>query len=341
MKTIVLNEPGHFSLTETAPPAQPGPGEAQVAIRRVGICGTDLHAFAGRQPFFSYPRILGHELGAEIVALGPAEESHGLEVGDRVCIRPYLNCGKCGACRRGTTNCCSKLQVLGVHTDGGMRERINVPIDKLHRANDLPYDQLAIVEMLCIGAHAARRAEVVPGEFALVIGAGPIGLGTTQFAALDGARVIAMDVVDSRLERAHEQPGVEFVVDGRGDVLAQLQAITGEDDLPTLVFDATGNPASMNNSFNLIAQGGRLVFVSLVQGEIAFNDPEFHRRETTLLSSRNATAQDFDRVLAALAEKSIHVDSWITHHAGPEEMLGRFESWTKPETGVVKAMLEL
>lgn len=340
MKTIVLNEPGHFSLTETAPPPPPGPGEAQVAIRRVGICGTDLHAYRGRQPFFAYPRILGHELGAEIVALGPAEEVHGLAVGDRVCIRPYLNCGVCGACRRGTTNCCSKLQVLGVHTDGGMRERINVPIDKLHRANDLSYDQLAIVEMLCIGAHAARRAEVVPGEFALVIGAGPIGLGTTQFAALDGARVIAMDVADSRLEQAEEQPGIEFVVDGRGDVASQLRAIIGNDELPTLVFDATGNPASMKNSFSLVDQGGRLVFVGLVQGEISFNDPEFHRREMTLKSSRNATAQDFDRVLTALAERTIHVDAWITHHAGPEEMLAQFESWTKPETGVVKAMLD-
>jgi threonine dehydrogenase-like Zn-dependent dehydrogenase len=218
MKTIILNEPGSFSLIETAPPPAPGPGEAQVAIRRVGICGTDLHAYRGRQPFFAYPRILGHELGAEIVALGPSESDHGLKVGDRVCIRPYLNCGKCGACKRGTTNCCSKLQVLGVHTDGGMRERINIPMDKLHQANALSFDQLAIVEMLCIGAHASRRAEVVPGEFALVIGAGPIGLGTTQFAALDGARVIAMDVADSRLAQASEQPGIEFVVDGRGDV---------------------------------------------------------------------------------------------------------------------------
>jgi len=340
MKTIILNEPGSFSLIETAPPPSPGPGEAQVAIRRVGICGTDLHAYRGRQPFFAYPRILGHELGAEIVALGPTENDHGLKVGDRVCIRPYLNCGVCGACRRGTTNCCSKLQVLGVHTDGGMRERINIPIDKLHQANDLSFDQLAIVEMLCIGAHASRRAEVVPGEFALVIGAGPIGLGTTQFAALDGARVIAMDVADSRLAQASEQPGIEFVVDGRGDVMAQLHAITGADDLPTLVFDATGNPKSMMNSFGMVAQGGRLVFVSLVQGEISFNDPEFHRRETTLKSSRNATAQDFDRVLAALAAKSISVDPWITHHATPEELLVHFDSWTKPETGVVKAVLD-
>ncbi|HRJ44866.1 MAG: zinc-binding alcohol dehydrogenase family protein [Caldilineaceae bacterium] len=340
MKTLVLNEPGHFSLTESAPPAAPAAGEAQIAIHRVGICGTDLHAYAGRQPFFAYPRILGHELGAEIVALGPDANPQGLAVGDRVCVRPYLNCGVCGACRRGTTNCCSKLQVLGVHTDGGMRERINVPIDKLHRANDLSFDQLAIVEMLCIGSHAARRAEVVPGEFALVIGAGPIGLGATQFAALDGARVIAMDVADSRLEQASEQPGIEFVIDGRGDVAAQLHAITGADDLPTLVFDATGNPRSMQNSFNLVAQGGRLIFVGLVQGEISFNDPEFHRRELTLKSSRNATAQDFDRVLAALAEKTIHVAPWITHHASPEEMLGQFDSWTRPETGVVKAMLD-
>ncbi len=338
MKTIVLEKPEHFVLTETAEPDAPGPGEVQVRIHRVGICGTDLHAYRGRQPYFAYPRILGHELGAEVVALGP--DVTGVQVGDRVAIRPYLNCGTCSACRRGLTNCCENIQVLGVHTDGGMRERINAPADKLHVANDLSYEQLGLVEMCSIGAHAVRRAEIVPGEFALVIGLGPIGLGVTQFAALDGARVIGVDVADSRLERAHEQRGIEFVVDGRGDVLAQVRDITGG-DLPTVVFDATGNARSMMRSFEFTAHGGRLIFVGLVQDDITFSDPEFHRRELTLKSSRNATAQDFDRVIAALQDGSVDVFPWITHHAGPEALIREFDAWTRPETGVVKAMLDL
>ena len=129
MKTVILEKPGRLNLTDTAPPAEPGPGEALVRVHRVGICGTDLHAFRGRQPYFSYPRILGHELGVEIVSLDPHTESN-LRAGDHCAVEPYLNCGACSACRRGRINCCSHLRVLGVHTDGGMRELITVPIDK-------------------------------------------------------------------------------------------------------------------------------------------------------------------------------------------------------------------
>ena len=153
MKTIILNEPGSFTLTETEHPGNPGPGQALLKVHRVGICGTDLHAYRGRQPYFTYPRILGHELGVEIVALGAETEHLGLSIGDACAVEAYLNCGKCSACRRGRTNCCSSLQTLGVHTDGGMQEYYLLPADKLVKST-LPYDQLATVEMLSIGAHA-------------------------------------------------------------------------------------------------------------------------------------------------------------------------------------------
>ena len=174
MQTIVLETPGSFTQVDRPDAPGPGPGEALVSVRRIGICGTDLHAFRGRQPFFQYPRVLGHELGVEVLAVGEGVEA--ICPGDRCAIEPYLNCGKCIACRHGKTNCCASLQVLGVHTDGGMCERLIVPASKLHKSLTLTLDQLALVETLGIGAHAVDRAALMAGEVVLVIGAGPIGL---------------------------------------------------------------------------------------------------------------------------------------------------------------------
>jgi 2-desacetyl-2-hydroxyethyl bacteriochlorophyllide A dehydrogenase len=338
LKSIVLKEPGRFDIAEAELPSRPGKDEAQVRVRRVGICGTDLHAFAGRQPFFTYPRILGHELALEILEIGPTSLQHELEIGDRCCLRPYLNCGICGACKRGRENCCTKLQVLGVHCDGGMREIINVPVDKLHQSSTLSDDELALVEMLSIGAHAVRRAAITRGEVALVVGVGPIGLGVAQFAYLAGARVIAVDVSDARLAFASRQSGIAHSIDAKQDVLEQISAITA-DDLPTVVFDATGNAASMIKSFDYVAHGGRLVFVGLFQGDVTFHDPEFHRRELSLLASRNATAQDFDHVMSALEGRKLDVKSWITDTVSAEQMLQEFPNWLEPAKGTVKAML--
>ncbi|MBI1280523.1 MAG: alcohol dehydrogenase catalytic domain-containing protein [Anaerolineaceae bacterium] len=337
MKTVILQEPGQFNLVETFPPASPETDEVQVRVRRVGICGTDLHAFTGTQPFFNYPRILGHELAAEIVEIGPTALQHDLKVGDHCCIRPYINCGVCDACRRGVTNACTRLQVLGVHRDGGMRELINVPIDKVHKSTILQDEELAMVEMLSIGCHAVRRANITPGEYVVVVGVGPIGLGVAQFAHLAGAHVIAVDVSESRLAFARQQKAIEQCLDGRQDVLEQFKTVI-PDGMPTIVFDATGNPASMMKSFGYVASGGKLVYVGLFQGDITFNDPEFHRRELMILASRNATAQDFKHVMDALETKKIDVKPWVTYSPSPEEMIRDFPMWLDPANGVVKAM---
>jgi 2-desacetyl-2-hydroxyethyl bacteriochlorophyllide A dehydrogenase len=337
MQTIILEEPGRLHLTATAAPAEPGPGEALLRIRRVGICGTDIHAFHGRQPFFSYPRILGHELGAEIAALGP--DVTGVAVGDRVAVEPYLNCGHCVACRRGRTNCCTSLRVIGVHSDGGMRELITMPADKLHPSATLTLDQLALVETLGIGAHAVQRAAPEPGEQVLVSGAGPIGLTVMQFAHLAGAHVVALDISEERLAFAAAQGIAHQTLMAGDDVAAQLVDLLG--DLPTAVFDATGNRQSMERAFQLVANGGRLTFVGLLQGEISFNDPEFHRRELTLLASRNATSADFRRIIAQIEAGKINTTPWITHRAGAAELVERFPTWLQPGSGLLKGMLTL
>jgi 2-desacetyl-2-hydroxyethyl bacteriochlorophyllide A dehydrogenase len=342
MRTLVLEEPGRFRLEDTPLPAAPGPGEVLVQVHRVGVCGTDLHAYRGRQPFFSYPRILGHELGVEILALGSGTEDSGLQVGDRCAVEPYLNCGECGACRRGKTNCCERLQVLGVHSDGGMREQIVVPSHKLHRSDSLSLDELALVEMLCIGAHAVRRAQVEAGEAVLVVGAGPIGLATMQFALLAGAQVAVLEVSPGRRAFCMEHlPGV-MAVEVAGSSQEQAAAIRSAlgGALPTLVFDATGNAQAMMAAFGYVANGGRLVLVGLVQADLSFYDPEFHRREMTLLSSRNATGEDFAAVIRALESGRVNLSPWITHRASPDAVAGEFPTWLEPERGVVKAMVE-
>jgi 2-desacetyl-2-hydroxyethyl bacteriochlorophyllide A dehydrogenase len=337
MKTIVLDQPGHFTLTETTPPGDPAPGEALVRVHRVGICGTDLHAYRGKMPFLTYPRILGHELGVEIVAIG--ENDRGLRVGDRCSVEPYLNCGKCIACRRGKTNCCATLQTLGVHTDGGMREYINLPVRKLHKSDKLSLDALALVETLCIGAHAVRRATLDVGETALVIGAGPIGLTVIEALKHTGANIIVMDIAESRLDFVQRQLGVEHAVNARDNVFENVRALT-QGDLPTAVFDATGNGQSMKDAFQYVAPGGKLVYVGLFQGDVTFHDPDFHRKEDTLMGSRNATPSDFAWVIEQLESGVINTSTWITHRAAFDSMIASFENWLDPANGVIKAMTE-
>jgi 2-desacetyl-2-hydroxyethyl bacteriochlorophyllide A dehydrogenase len=338
MKTIVLDEPGRFRLADRAAPPAPAPGEALVRVHRVGVCGSDLHAFRGKQPFFTYPRVVGHELGVEIVALGKPE-AH-LAVGDRCAVEPYLNCGRCIACRRGKTNCCVNLRVLGVHTDGGMCELLTVPVIKLHRSKKLSVDQLALVEMLTIGAHAVRRAQLESGECVLVIGAGPIGLSVITFAQLVGAKVMVLEISERRRQFCRQHLKVETCLDGQTDTTVDTLQTLLNGDLPTTVFEATGNPNSMMGSVQYVAHGGKLVFVSLVQGDLTFRDTELHRRELTLLRSRNATAADFTWAIQMVEEGKINLAPWITHRAPADTMVSVFPEWLDPERGVIKAVVE-
>lgn len=338
VKAIVLEQPGALSLQDHAAPTGPGRDEALVRVRRVGICGTDLHAFAGEQNFFSYPRVMGHELAVEVLEIGVTDADLDYAPGDTCCVIPYLNCGRCIACRRGKSNCCTRMQVLGVHIDGGMREQFTLPADKLLKAEGVPVEQLALVEMLCIGAHAAQRARIVPGENALVIGAGPIGLATAQFAKVAGAEVAVMEVNQARLDFCAESLGIDKLVDAHGDALARVKALLGG-ELPTLVFDCTGSAGSMHSAFDFVAHGGSLILVGHITGDLTFSDPHFHSHEMTLLASRNATPADFAWVIDSLRAGEIDLSPWITHYATPESIVPEFPTWLDPATGVIKAML--
>jgi 2-desacetyl-2-hydroxyethyl bacteriochlorophyllide A dehydrogenase len=340
MKAILLERPREFTQVEVPEPNTPGAGEVLVRVHRVGICGTDISGYLGKMPFFSYPRIPGHELGVEVLAVGAGVTN--VQPGDRCSVEPYMNCQKCFACRRGGFNCCENLQVLGVHTDGGLRPHIVVPARKLHRADGLTLEQMALVETLAIGCHAVNRGNPQAGDQVLVIGAGPIGLSVLEFVRLTGATMTVLDVNPQRLDFCRRTMGVHHIVQASGDgsELTALREITGG-TLPTVVFDATGNRASMCQAFNYVAHTGKLVFVGIITEEVSFPDPLFHRREMTVLASRNALPGDFTRIIKLIQEGRIDTRPWITHQTRFADMIRNFPSYTQPETGVVKAMVEV
>lgn len=337
MKILTCTTPGKFEYGEADMPLQKA-GHAIIRIKRIGICGTDLHAFEGTQPYFSYPRILGHELAGELVSF---DEAPGFTVGEPVTFIPYFNCGTCIACRNGKPNCCTNIRVCGVHVDGGMVEYLQVPIASLVHGEGLSMDALALVEPLAIGAHGVRRAGVTPGEFVLVIGAGPIGLGIMEFARIAGAQVIAMDINDGRLTFCKEKLQVPHTINAKQeDVMERLREITSH-DMPTVVIDATGSQQAINNGFNYMSHGARYVLVGLQKGELMVSHPEFHKREGTLMSSRNATREDFEHVIRSMKSGQVDPTTYITHRVGFDAVKDEFEGWLNPSNGVIKAIVSL
>ncbi|HEX3997592.1 MAG TPA: zinc-binding alcohol dehydrogenase family protein [Pirellulales bacterium] len=338
MHAIVLQQPRQFESVEIDEPLAPQPGEVLVRVHRVGICGTDISGYLGKFPFYSYPRIPGHELGVEVLAVG-ADVSN-VKPGERCSVEPYINCQTCYSCRHGRPNCCQNLRVLGVHTDGGMRSRFIVPARKLHASAKLSVEQLALVETLAIGCHAVDRAAPRADEHVLVIGAGPIGLSVLEFVRLTGAKITVLDLNAQRLEFCRRMLGIANTLQSQGDgsELAELENIGGG-VLPTVVIDATGNVNSMNRSFHYVGHTGRLVFVGIITSDVTFSDPLFHSRELTLLASRNALSADFRRIIGLIEDGRIDTAPWITHHATFASLAADFPSFTNPETGVVKAMV--
>lgn len=334
MRSVVCEAPGRITVQErTSAPLQPG--EVKLRIRRAGICGTDYHIYSGLHPFLTYPRVIGHELSGVIEAC-PSESEW--QVGQLVAVNPYIACGTCHACRTGKPNCCMNIAVLGVHRDGGMSDFLNVPERNLIRADGLSEDQAASVEFLAIGAHAVRRGSVSAGTRALVVGAGPIGIGAAIFAQIAGAKVTIVDQDPDRLALVSSAIGIKDVIRSEDKIASRLSDATNGDGFD-VVFDATGNQASMEASFSYVAHGGVMVLVGLLKARISFDDPEFHRREMTLMASRNATQTDFDHVISAIRDGRADVDRLITHRSSLSQVCADLPRWAKDKTGLIKAMV--
>jgi alcohol dehydrogenase len=246
------------------------------------------------------------------------------------------------ASRRGSGNCCQDLQVLGVHTDGGLRERFVVRADKLHVSRKLSFEDLALVETVAIGCHAVNRAKPASGEHLLIIGTGPIGLSVLEFARLAGANVTIMDLNEERLafcRKTYDLSNTVLYKDVESAV-GQMREITSGELYPR-VLDATGSASSMNQALQYVAHAGTLVYVGITPQDIVFPDKLFHSREMTLKASRNALPDDFRRIIRLIEDGQIDTRRWITHRTKFENVIDVFESYTKPETGVIKAMIEV
>ena len=341
MKALQLERPQAFRPIDIPEPAAPARGQALLRIHRIGICGTDYAGYLGKMPFYSYPRIPGHELGVEVLAVG--EGVTNVRPGDLCSVEPYMNCGHCYSCRRGLTNCCETNQTLGVMCDGGMCERMLLRADKLHVSRKLTFDQLALVETLAIGCHAVDRGGVKAGDNVLIIGAGPIGLSAIEFVKVAGATCIVMDMNEARLAFCKNRMQVPHTIVAKGDG-AELKALTEitRGQLADVVIDATGNHKSMGHALNYCAFGGKLVFVGITQQEVSFPpSPTLHRRELTILGSRNALSRDFARIIRLIEEGAIDTAPWITHRGTFDDMIGLFPGWLKPETGVIKSIVAI
>ncbi|MDO6587110.1 zinc-binding alcohol dehydrogenase family protein [Salipiger sp. 1_MG-2023] len=326
MTALLCDEPGTLTVVRRPRP-QDKPGHLRLAIQAIGICGTDYHIYGGNQPFLQYPRVMGHELSARAMA----DSADGrIKAGDLVVVNPYLTCGTCRACEIGKPNCCENIAVLGVHTDGGMCEEIVVPEANLIPAGDLSPKAAAMVEFLAIGAHGVRRSGVSGGT-ALIVGAGPIGVGAALFAAIAGASVTLRDTSPDRLRLA------QGIVPS-----AQIELVSeASDTVYDTLFDATGNIGAMNAGLNYLAHGGNYVLLSVVKGDLNFADPEFHKRETTLFASRNALDVDFQHVMDCMAKGLVPVDKIATHSTSIDGAVSDLPKWAADRGTVVKAIIEV
>ncbi|WP_261278223.1 zinc-binding alcohol dehydrogenase family protein [Serratia quinivorans] len=335
MKVLVCIKPGQLSQ-QRRPIPLPGTGEVLLKMCALGVCGSDIHAFHGRQPMMQYPAVLGHEISAEVVACG--QDAALYQPGQQVVVIPYRHCGQCAACRRGRTTCCTALSVMGIHRTGAMQEYVTVAEDALVAVTGIPHLQAALIEPYAIAAHAVRRSGVTHGVSLLVVGAGAIGLGIADIGRSLGAEVIVAEADPQRQAFAAGQYGFTDVLNPLDTDFEQQLRVLTHGDGPQVIIDATGNPASMNSQVERIAAGGTLVFVGLHTGEVSFNDLAFHKRELELLGSRAADREDFIKVITLLQQGKISPEKLCTREI-PFSELDQYQFEQLNQPGNVKSVI--
>ncbi len=285
MKAIAVTEPGKLAITEIPMPSAPDEDEVVIKIKAAGICGSDSHIYHGRSAFATYPRIIGHEMAGEVYRTGSSVK--GFKPGDRVAVDPVLSCGNCYACRTGRHNVCSSVKVLGVHVDGGYREYIKVGSGNVHKVpDDMPWEIAATVEPYSIAAESVDRGRLKSDDTVLICGAGPIGLVILQAVKRKGAKAIVLDIVDSRLHKAHTM-GADIIVNSKDqDLYKTVMDFTGGEGI-NLVFEATGNLAILEQCISrLVSQAGRVVVLGFPNEPAKIAPIEIMKRELDILGSR-------------------------------------------------------
>ena len=339
MKALVLDGPRAARIGEIAEPGEPGAEEVLLRVRLVGMCGSDLSTYEGRNPLVSYPRIPGHEIAAEIAAVG-ADVPEEFRPGMAVTLLPYFGCGSCAACRRGRPNACRGNETLGVQRDGAMTESMVVPWSKLRRSSRLDLRKLALVEPLTVGNHAAARGRVTREDTVLVIGCGMVGLGAIASAAFRGARVIAMDMDDAKLELARRAGAREGVNSRKVVVEERLRELT-EGHGPDVVIEAVGTPDTYRLAVEAVAVAGRVVFIGWVKSPVSFETRLFVLKELDILGSRNATGADFDEVIAMVESGRFPTEDAVGRVVPLEQAAEALRQWSEDPAATRKIVVEI
>ena len=331
----MLEEPGRASVKDVREPVV-GDSEVLLQVRMVGLCGSDLNSYRGRNPLVSYPRIPGHEISATVVDSGSNKE---WETGTQVTLSPYQACGRCAACERGRPNACRDNQTLGVQRDGALTELIAVPAAKLFRAN-LSLKELCLVEPLTVGFHAVGRGRVTAADTVAVFGCGGVGLGVVAGAAFRGARVIGIDVDDGKLGTARKAGAIEGINSKTSNVHTRLMELTNGRG-PDVVIEAIGLPATYRAAVEEVAYAGRVVYIGWAKEEVAYESRPFVHKELDILGSRNAIPEDFQNVIAMLEEKRFPVEAAVTHVLPFEETPTILEEWSGQPERFTKIMVQV
>ena len=335
MRAIQITSPGKLQIVSRAEP-EAGKGEVLLKIKYVGFCGSDLNTYSGKNPMVSYPRIPGHEISAVIQSTGE-EVPPNFKPGQAVTVVPYTNCGQCSSCRSGRLNACRYNQTLGVQRDGAMQEFITVPWQKIITDDYLSGKELAMVEPLTVGFHAVDRGRVTDVDTVLVFGCGMIGSGAIIRAALRGAKVIAVDIDDHKLEIA-SKIGAQYVINSKTTNLHEaLVEITGGNG-PDVVIEAAGNPFTYQAAFEEAAFAARIVCIGYAKNEISFATKLWVQKEIDIMGSRNASPSDFEAVINYLKRGTFPLDKMITRIITPEEAADAVITWAG-DTGQVMKIL--
>ena len=303
MKAFFITAPGRTEIREIPRPTAAA-GEVLLKVRMVGLCGSDLNTFRGTNAMVTCPRIPGHEIAATVEQV-PGEAAGKFQPGDNVTLSPYTSCGKCPSCRRGRPNACRANQTLGIQRDGALTEYLAAPWGKLYASSKLSLKELALVEPLTVGFHAADRGEVTAADTVAVLGCGAIGLGAVAGAAYAGARVIAVDIDDAKLAIARAAGAAETVNSAKVDLATALADLTGGDG-PDVVIEAIGLPATFRAAVEMVAFTGRVVYVGYAKAPVEYQTRQFVQKELDIRGSRNASlSRDFPRVIEMLGGREV------------------------------------
>jgi threonine dehydrogenase-like Zn-dependent dehydrogenase len=333
MKAVCLKDVGQAEIIDVAEP-KPNVGEVLLRVEMVGLCGTDLNSFRGRNPLLVYPRVLGHEIAATVV-----EGAKSIPQGTRVTVSPYTSCGLCASCWRGRPNACSSNQTLGVQRDGALTEWISLPESKLYPAA-LSLEELCLVEPLTVGFHAVARGRVTAQDTVAVIGCGGVGLGAISGAAFRGARVIAVDVDVDKLEIARTMGASEIVNTSEPGFEGRLRALTDQHG-PDVIIEAVGSPETYRMAVEEVAFTGRVVYIGYARTPVAYETKLFVQKELDIMGARNALPEDFREVIAMLESKRFPATSAISAIAAIDEAPAMLARWSDSPHRFTKILIQV